>query len=120
MPFILKDRDFTSQVTIRIDPDAKRFALEYTPSDDAVPATRSVRGEITSGVFEVTALDSGHSKLEAEMQCDPKGSIPSWVVNFFQKSWPVTTFENLRTQAQKPDIAMPDEFKDVLGPTAQF
>jgi hypothetical protein len=120
MPFILKDRDFASRVTIKIDPDARTFALEYTPTDGAVPPTKSVRGEIRFGVFEVTALDSGHSRLEAEVQCDPKGSIPAWVVNFFQKSWPVTTFENLRAQAQKPDIAMPEEFKDVLSPTAQF
>jgi len=120
MPFILKDRDFASRVTIRIDQDARTFALEYTPSDDAVPTTKSVRGEIKFGVFEVISLDSGHSKLEAEMQCDPKGSIPAWVVNFFQKSWPVTTFENLRTQAQKPDIAIPEEFKDVLAPTSRF
>jgi hypothetical protein len=51
---------------------------------------------------------------------DPKGFIPSWIVNFFQKSWPLHTFEAIRIQAAKPDISMPDEFRDVLTPTRQF
>jgi hypothetical protein len=32
----------------------------------------------------------------------------------------VTTFERLRAQAQKPDIAAPAEFADVLAPTRDF
>jgi hypothetical protein len=40
--------------------------------------------------------------------------------NFFQKNWPQSTFQAIRRQAAKPDIAMPDEFKDVLAPTRGF
>jgi hypothetical protein len=42
---------------------------------------------------------------------DPKGAIPAWVVKFFQKSWPLNTFQG---------IAMPSEFKDVLTATLLF
>jgi hypothetical protein len=41
-------------------------------------------------------------------------------VNFFQKGWPLNTFQGIRAQAAKPDIAMPPEFKDVLTPTLPF
>jgi hypothetical protein len=122
MPFILKDREFLSRVVIAIHPDQKTFSLAYAPTSDRdVPRSHYVRGEIEYGFFEVTSLEAGkRSTLKAEIQCDPKGAIPSWVVNFFQKSWPLNTFQGIRTQAAKPDVTMPAEFKDVLTATLPF
>jgi hypothetical protein len=122
MPFILKDRDFVSEVLIDVNPGARTFGLVYKPTDELkIPVTSYVRGEIKSGVFQVRSLEQGRrSVLTAEIQCDPKGAIPTWIANFFQRSWPVKTFERLRSQAAKPEIAMPEEFKDVLAPTLQF
>jgi hypothetical protein len=58
--------------------------------------------------------------LTAEVQADLKGLLPAWVVNFFQRSWPLTTFEAVRKQAAKPDIGMPAEFRNILEPTLGF
>jgi hypothetical protein len=122
LPLILRDRDFVSEVSIEIDADARTFALVYKPTDDRnIPVTHHVRGEIKSGVFQVRSLDpERRSLLTAEIQCDPKGAIPTWIANFFQKSWPIRTFEGIRLQAAKANIAMPEEFRDVLTPTLQF
>jgi hypothetical protein len=122
MPFILRDREFVSEVLIEVNTEARTFALFYKPTGDGgVPVSGNVRGEITSGVFQVRSVEQGRrSVLTAEIQADPKGAIPAWIANFFQRSWPVKTFESLRSQAAKADIAMPAEFKDVLGPTPQF
>ena len=122
MPFILKDRDFLSKVVIDIRADQKTFSLVYKPTDDRnIPRTHYVRGEIQYGLFEVTSLETGRrSTLKAEIQADPKGAIPAWVVNFFQKSWPLNTFEGIRRQAAKPDIAMPPEFQELLAATLPF
>jgi hypothetical protein len=121
-PLIIKDRDFVSEVTIDVDPLAKAFALIYRFTDDAsVPSMHHVRGEIVAGSFRATSLEKDkRTELTAELQADPKGSIPKWVVNFFQKNWPRNTFEAIRAQAAKPDITMPDEFADVLAPTRGF
>jgi hypothetical protein len=122
LPPMLKDRDFVSEVEIEVDSHAKTFALIYKPTDDAnVPASHHVRGEIISGVFRARALGGeAGTELTAELHCDPKGALPKWIVNLFQKNWPRNTLEAIRTQAAKPDIAMPDQFKDVLAPTRQF
>lgn len=122
MPFILKDRDFLSDVRIQISAEEKAFSLTYRPTDDRdVPRSHNVRGQIDYGFFEVTSLEPGRrSMLRAEVQVDPKGAIPAWVVNFFQKNWPLNTFQGIRSQAAKPDIVMPPEFKDVLTPTLSF
>jgi hypothetical protein len=122
MPFILRDRDFVSEVVIDVNAEARTFALVYKPTAEGnPPVSGHVRGEITAGVFHLRSIEPGRrSALTAEIQCDPKGAIPTWVANFFQRSWPMNTFERLRSQAAKPDIVMPDEFKDVLAPTQQF
>jgi hypothetical protein len=122
LPFIIKDRDFVSEVRIDVDPAGKAFALIYRPASDAdVPAGRHVRGEIVAGSFRAVALEKDRrTDLTAELQSDPKGAIPGWLANFFQRNWPQSTFQAIRTQAAKPDITMPDEFKDVLAPTRGF
>jgi hypothetical protein len=122
MPFILRDRDFVSEVVIEVDAEARTFGLVYKPTEEpGAPVTRYVRGQITSGVFQIRSVEPGRrSTLMAEIQCDPKGAIPTWIANFFQRSWPLTTFEGLRKQAAKADLAMPEEFKDVLASTLRF
>jgi START domain-containing protein len=121
-PFIMKDRDFVSDVRIEVDAQAKTFALVYQPTGDAAaPPTRYVRGEILAGLFHARSLETaGTTELTAEVQCDPKGIIPAWVVNFFQKSWPIQTFQGIRAQAAKEDITTPVDFADVIAPTRQF
>jgi hypothetical protein len=42
--------------------------------------------------------------VSGDVHCDPRGSIPTWIVNYFQKDWPRTTFKNLRTQVAKRNI----------------
>jgi len=121
MPIIMKDRDFVSDVRIEVDAAARSVALVYAPSGEPLSWTsHDVRGEIVAGLFKATALPSGGSTFTAEVQADPKGFIPAWVVNMFQKNWPVQTFERLRKQAAKPDITVPDAFADVLAPARSF
>ena len=122
MPFIIKDREFVSDVTIEVDAASRTFALVYQPARESVAvAPHCVRGEILAGRFEAVSIDGGRqTRFTAELQADPKGLLPAWLVNLFQRNWPVTTFEHLRTQARKPDIAMPAEFRDVLMRTRGF
>jgi hypothetical protein len=121
MPFIISDREFVSEVRIDVDPAAKAFSLVYRPTQDvSLPPSHNVRGEILDGRFQAVSQASGVTELTAELQADPKGSLPSWLVNFFQRSWPLNTFEAIRKQAVKPDITMPAEFRDVLEATRGF
>ncbi len=39
-----------------------------------------------------------------EIHADPKGSVPKWLVNLFQKGWPRNTIEGIRKQAAKADV----------------
>jgi hypothetical protein len=115
-PFILKDREFVSDVHIEVDPTQRTFAVKCVPTDDpAVPPSHHVRGEIVSGSFALHSLEAGKRvELDAELLCDPKGSVPRWVVNFFQKDWPLNTFRAIRVQAAKSDIEIPADFNALV------
>ena len=44
------------------------------------------------------------TKIEVEVITDPKGLIPTWIINMVQKSWPVKSIGNLVKRASQPDI----------------
>ncbi len=119
-PFFMQDRDFVSRVEIQVNPRDKTFALHYEPSDVTVPTRNHTRGVIQPGLFHLRALDAEHTLLTGEVHCDPRGSLPKWLVNFFQSDWAYETIEALRRQVRKPDIRTPPEFADVLLPTRSF
>jgi hypothetical protein len=106
MPFIIKDRDFVSHVTIEPDAAAQEIAVSFISVEDsaAPPQKRYVRGDLVYSVFHLRAEGPDATRVEAEIVCDPKGSLPKWLVNFFQKSWPVKTLQALRRQAARPDV----------------
>jgi hypothetical protein len=121
MPFLVKDREFVSEVQIDVDPETRRVALVYRPTQATVPRTHAVRGEILAGRFDARSLEPGlRTELIAEVQIDPKGLLPTWLVNLFQRHWPATTFERMRKQAARSDIQIPAPFQNVLDATRGF
>jgi hypothetical protein len=110
-PFVMKDRDFVSLVTTRVDPANHSMTIKSV-DDPSAPKTTFIRGEMVA-TFIFTAVGSGKDQkthVLADIHCDPKGSVAKWIVNFFQKDWPVTTFRNLRKQALKADIKIDPRF----------
>lgn len=119
-PFVLKDRDFVSRVNIKTDPVKKTFALIYAPYTAPIEKSDYIRGKILSGVFGLTKIDAERTRLNAEVHCDPRGSVPKWIVNFFQSDWAYDTFLALRKQLEKNDVRIVDEFKHVLLPLQSY
>lgn len=103
---LISDRDFISHVTVDYDAKTRRLTISYMPTQDelAPPLKKLTRG-VMSCVFKLVPMSmEDQTYVEAEIHCDPRGSIPKWLVNFFQQGWPQTTFENLRKQVKKSDI----------------
>lgn len=113
-PSPLKDRDFVFKTTINTDPAKKRVTFSYySVSDPLAPETDDyVRGTFKAGKFELTMASRKNADgtvtkgtiVNAEVEVDPRGSVPKFIVNMVQKSWPHTTLMALRKQVAKPDI----------------
>ena len=72
-----------------------------------------VRGQAFGTFYRFEALPGQNkTRLEVEVHTDPKGSLPSWLVNLVQKSWPRDTLMGLLKEAQKPEITPDPKYAD--------
>jgi hypothetical protein len=106
-PFVMKDRDFVTLNRMDFDPSRRAITIRIvSTSDPAAPLTSYVRGELVSSTFVLTPTADGKGTyVSGDVHCDPRGAIPKWIVNFFQKDWPLSTLKSLRTQVAKADIS---------------
>ena len=118
MPPLVSDRDFVTDVSISVDPATKSFFMHsHSIEDPSVGDPGCVRGQITYSVIECTSVDDGkRTKVTMEMHMDPRGHLPHWLVNYFQKHWPEGAFVGMVKQLAKPDLKQPPEWHEVLTP----
>ena len=105
-PWPIHDRAFVFRALVRPDRAARRLwiGLESVEDPAAPPEPGVVRGRIEKGEFIVEALGDRRTKGSLEMHADPAGAVPKWLVNLFQKRWPLETLAGLKRQVAKADI----------------
>ncbi len=112
-PFVIKNRDFVIQGHAEFDKVKRAMHFDFhSIVDPATPETDAIRGVIhdSSYILSETADKKG-TFISHRMHVDPKGSVAKWIVNIFQKGFPRKTFEGIRRQVLKPDIADHAEVK---------
>lgn len=114
-PIIMKDRDFVIRYKMEMNPEKGTFILNLSSVvDPEAPETDYVRGQILESSYRLKALNDQETYVIAEVHADPKGGVPKWVVNSFQKDWPVNTISSLRKQADKTDIQENPRFQKIF------
>lgn len=106
-PWPIKDRDFVFHAKADWDPVAGRITIKMKSVEDPeFPASpRCVRGWMVESTMVLTKLEGGRKTLVSlDVVADPKGGIPKWIVNLFQRHWPRKTLLGLKRQAAKPDV----------------
>lgn len=120
MPWPVHDREFVTHVQLSGDVATQTAIIRASPAtnENVAPRPKIIRGELTS-YYELKAVDGGkRTLLSIELHSDPKGSIPAWVVNLFQKDWARETMRGIRKQVKKPDLKPPHEFEAYLAELA--
>ena len=59
-------------------------------------------------------ISKGKTYVEFTAWVDPKGSIPAWVINFFQKKWPVSFFKALEEHSTEHPVSLRHGLKQML------
>jgi hypothetical protein len=116
-PFVMKDRDFVTSNRLEYDASKKTITIRMrSVTDSNAPQTSYVRGELVSSTFVFTPTADGKAtRVVGDVHCDPRGSVPKWIVNYFQKDWPKTTFKKLRVQVAKANIVENPAIKKLVG-----
>lgn len=99
----IADRDvvFHSKAIIN-ETKGEVIILMHSVTDPAMPEREGiVRAEMMESKYVLTTINDHATLIEAEFHGAPKGWVPSWISNFFQKSWPFVTLDSLKKQAEK-------------------
>lgn len=111
-PWPISNREFVFHRDIEINESAKSIrVMVHSVEDERAPENDCcVRGWLSRAYWRFTAEGNSQTKIEVEVITDPKGMIPTWIINLVQKSWPVKSIQNLVTRAAKDDIPKAPEF----------
>lgn len=103
LPWPLADRDavILAQLTIR-EPD-RSLLLEFAASEH--PAAKPIRGVVrmptTNGHYKLESHTPNQTQVEYQVDTDPGGHLPKWLVRRSTKYLPLRTLTGLRAQIEK-------------------
>lgn len=107
LPWPLKNREFVYKGNAYIERKNNNVVLHMESIDDHpnLPTDRktAVRAELKNSYYYLSKLGENQTRLVVEIHSDPKGHIPSWVVNLVQSSWPVKTLNGIKDQLKSLD-----------------
>ena len=115
LAFPASDRDYVMELRYEIDAANKVVAARYKSVEDARAPENDccVRAQTLSTYWKFTALPGENkTRIEVEVLTDPKGMLPSFVVNMIQKDWPRKSINALKARASKADVQPEPAYAD--------
>ena len=108
LPWPLKDRDFVTRVKIQVDPRDSTTRVSYTSTPIKLAEVDDVvRGSLDGSYYVLEPVDGGRrTRATGVAVADPRGAIPAWIVNAYQRGWPYDTLIAIRAQAMKADLVV--------------
>ena len=98
-PFGTSNRDFAGHVIISQDPDSKLVHVSVKSVPAYVPEDKNyVRVPLSDETWKIVPITRNSSKIEYQLDINPGGSVPAWIVNSFSEKGPYESFRNLRKQ----------------------
>ena len=101
VPFPYKNRDGIYQNKFRWISESNTLIVDIKTLDEYVPEDDDYTRVKGSGFWKVVVLPSGKLDITFQMQIDPGGNIPGWLVNMFIDTTPYHTLVNLRKFLKK-------------------
>ncbi len=98
-PWPVANRDLVVHLLISQDPSTRVMTMKA----DCIPGYRPehpsiVRVPKSVATWTVTPLQSNTLQVEYQLEIDPGGSVPAWLINMFATKGPYESFRNLREQ----------------------
>ena len=106
-PFPARDRDFVIRSKLAFDEQSKKIVVQLRSVEDErrKKTIGKIRGVMHSSSFSLQPVNTGTTKIEAELHADPKGAVPKWLVNHFQKLVPKKSLSNLKKYLSENQVA---------------
>ncbi len=119
MPWPLYDRVLVLENELFLDKGRKLlFVQSKTVNFDRakIPhVKKTIEAMVGYSKMGFRPISKDKTFVEFTAWVDPKGSIPAWVINFFQKKWPVSFFEALEERCDDHSPALRPGLKAMLS-----
>lgn len=102
--FFISDRDVVLDVRASFNIEEKWLRLDFknTEHNKMPPVDGVVRMPNLKGFWHMVYKGPESTEVTYQVQADPGGSIPKWLVNWASKGLPFNTLKRLREQVKKP------------------
>jgi hypothetical protein len=105
-PWPTDNRDFVSHIKAEQDASSKTVTIRAENVTGWVPEKKGiVRIYQSVGKWTIRPVSPNKVRVEYELQVDPGGSLPAWIVNMLSTKGPLESFKKLREQLKKPKYA---------------
>lgn len=102
-PWPSSNRDFVAHIKVTQDPRSKVVNVHAENVSALVPEKKGiVRVKQSVGNWTITPTGRNNIHVSYELQVDPGGAIPAWLVNMLATKGPYESFVGLRKQLTKP------------------
>jgi hypothetical protein len=106
-PWPVRDRVFRSRVTIEVDRALSRVEIRYFGAGGDLDVPGTIEGSAEGSSYLLEPIDEGRQTwLMGVSVADPRGAVPTWVVNWAGSTWAHTTLMLLREQLQREDLVV--------------
>ena len=97
LPWPNWDRDVIVHSTFRQNRESKEVVITFDAIPDAIPLARGlVRVRQMTGKMTLTPQKDGIIQMSYEVNADPGGRIPKWLINEMSIDFPFYSLKNLR------------------------
>ncbi|WP_255563689.1 START domain-containing protein [Mucilaginibacter rivuli] len=103
VPWPFENRDYIAHIIVNQNAKTKIVTIDAPCLPDMVPLKESlVRIVHSTGKWLVAPLPNNKLHVTYEIEVDPAGAVPAWLINLFATKGPLETFEKLKLELPKP------------------
>ena len=101
-PWPVSDREavIENEVIFLEPPSRLKVTFMALPAPEVARARGTVRMKAVSGYYLIAAIDDRRSLVQYELDADPAGALPAWLVSFQSTRNPMQTLSGLRARLQ--------------------
>lgn len=117
IPFPFRDRDMVLRNVLSIDEKRKLLVVNSysVQADKRPPHKKRVRAQMRLGQTLLIPIDENRTEVYLMVQVDPMGNIPTWIVNFVQKSIPRAFLKSVEKRASEISTPTRQVFLDMIN-----
>jgi hypothetical protein len=118
----ISDRDFVTHNKLFIHKERKLlYVMTKSIIDKRFPPLRGVvRAWLSYSNIGLRPLSERKTYVEWTIFADPKGNIPTWLVNFYQRGFPIKFFKAVEKRAQSTNLKLRPGLQSILEELRQI